>query len=113
MMIVSQFSHYHQIRHHQSLILLILMLLHHLQDMVMLILAQPPMFLRALPLLGYQLPIYDLFHLLKIDIPDLVRPHASCRNIAESRVVDLLLYLLLVVLRFFLLELQGHVLVDD
>lgn len=61
-----------------SLILFILVLLHHLQDMAVLILAQPPVFLRALSLLRNQLPIDYLLHFLKIDISNLVSPHASC-----------------------------------
>ena len=89
------------------------MLLHYLKNVVMLVLTQPAVLLRTFSLLRNQLPVYDLLHLLQVDVPDLVGPHAPSRDIAESRVVDFLLDLLLVVLRLLLLQLEGHVLVDD
>jgi hypothetical protein len=91
----------------------VLVLLHGLEDVRVLVGCQPAVLLGAvLALLGDQLALDDLLHLLQVDIADLVGADAPAGDVAEAGVVDLFRNLLLVVLRLLLLQLQGEVLED-
>lgn len=73
---------------------------------------QPTVFFRAFSLFGYELSVDNLSDVLDGNISQLIGPHAFGGNISKSRIIELLLSIIFIILGFLFLQFQRNILVN-